>query len=175
MIKLYFEETDNAKAHSEMICRRILGKYLNTDGDNLIIHKAEFGKPYLRDYPKVHYNISHTNGVLVCAIADEPVGVDIENIKSFNRLIVERFFTKSEQDYILNNEEDQDERFALIWTKKEAYVKWIGKGLSIPFESFDVLNNNGVPYIYSFLHDKNCISICIKESKLINRCDLLTC
>lgn len=139
MIKLYFTKIDNAKAHSEGFARNILGKHLNVDSDSLVICKNEFGKPYLKDYPNTHYNISHTKGAIVCAISDEPVGADIERVKKFNKRITERFFTKNEQNYI-SNKENQEERFAEIWTMKEAYVKWIGKGMAIPFESFDVMD-----------------------------------
>jgi 4'-phosphopantetheinyl transferase len=161
VLKLYFVEIENAKAHSEKFARNFLGEYLNTDGDNLVIRRTEYGKPYLRDYPDTHYNISHTRGVIVCAVSDQSVGVDIESVKPFNKRIVECFFTQNEQDYILTSKEDQDKRFAEIWTKKEAYVKWLGKGIAIPFESFDVLSDRKFPYIYSFFYNSYCIAVCV--------------
>jgi 4'-phosphopantetheinyl transferase len=164
VIKLYFSELENIKAHSEKFARKILGEYLGTDGDKLVIHKTEYGKPYLKDYPDTHYNISHTKGVTVCAVSDEPVGVDVEIVKPFNRRIVERFLTKNEQDFIFASKEGQGERFAEIWTKKESYVKLLGKGMAIPFESFDVLSFRKAPKLYSTLCLKYCITICIDGS-----------
>ena len=148
MIKLYFEEVDS-KFHSESFARNILSRYLNVNSNSLLICKNEFGKPYLKDYPNVHYNISHTKGAIVCAVADEPVGVDIERVKNFNKRIAERFFTQNEQNYIFDKMENQNERFAEIWTMKEAYVKWLGEGMAIPFDSFDVLQ---IEKIYSLSH-----------------------
>lgn len=140
MIRLYFSEVDNAKTFSKNYANIVLGEYLNTDREKLVILKNAYGKPYLRDYSSIHFNISHTKGIIVCAVADMVVGVDIEMVKPFNRRIVERFFTKNEQDYIFTSAKGQNERFTEIWTKKEAYVKWLGKGIAIPFESFDVMS-----------------------------------
>ncbi|WP_242833507.1 4'-phosphopantetheinyl transferase family protein [Desulfosporosinus youngiae] len=139
MTKLYFLKKENAATYSELFARNVLGKWLEVDGSSLSISINEFGKPYLRDYPNIHYNISHKKGAIVCAVSDEPVGVDIERITNFNKRIAERFFTQNEQTYIFADKRNQDQRFAKVWTRKEAYVKWIGKGMMIPFTSFDVL------------------------------------
>lgn len=129
---------NNAKASSAGFAAHILGRYLNVDGMKLKIGTDKYGKPFLKGYPHVHYNISHTKGAIICAVADMPVGVDIEAIRPLNQPIIERFFTPNEQNYILSNTASQDERYTEIWTRKEAYVKWLGKGIAIPFESFDV-------------------------------------
>ncbi|NLX90379.1 MAG: 4'-phosphopantetheinyl transferase superfamily protein [Firmicutes bacterium] len=139
MIKLYFTEIENSKLHSDHFVKNLLAEFLCVDSDSLVICKNGYGKPYLRDYPDIHYNVSHTKGAIVCALADEPVGVDIERIKRFNKHLVEHFFTKDEQKYIYAGKTKQEERFAEIWTKKEAYVKWIGKGMELPFHTFSVL------------------------------------
>ena len=58
MVELYFIKIKNEKLKSESFARKILGEYLCVDGDSLVICKNEFGKPYLREYPAIHYNIS---------------------------------------------------------------------------------------------------------------------
>jgi len=160
MIKLYFAEVEDSQFHSECFTRIILGKNLSVDSDSLVICKSEFGKPYLRDYPNVYYNISHTKGVIVCAVSNKPVGVDIERIKKFNHRIVERFFTQNEQNYILSMKENQNERFTEIWTMKEAYVKWLGTGMKKPFNTFDVIKLNNDVFIYTKYINRYIVSIC---------------
>lgn len=160
MIKLYFKEIEDAKTHAEYFTRNILGQYLNADSNSLVICKNEFGKPYLRDYSNTHYNISHTKGAIVCCVSDEPVGIDIERVKKINRRIAERFFTQNEQNYIFDDIENQDERFAEIWTKKEAYVKFLGVGIEKNFESVDVLDQSE---LFSFTINNYFISICSNE------------
>ena len=56
-------------------------------------------------------------------------------------LIAKRFFSENEYKYILESE-SQGNAFYEIWTKKEAYVKFLGTGLSTPLSSFDVTNKN---------------------------------
>lgn len=164
MIKLYFAEIKNTKFYSDHFVRNLLAKFLSVDPNSLVICKNDFGKPYLRDYPHIHYNVSHTKGAIVCALADEPVGIDIERIKRFNKRIVELFFTKDEQNYIFaGSNTKQKERFVEIWTKKEAYVKWIGKGMEIPFNTFSVLQKEGISILLK--QDIYYIAVCTNECK----------
>ena len=160
MLKIYFTELENAKTHSEEFARCVLGKNLNVDGESILIYRNEFGKPFLKDHPYIHFNISHTKGAIVCAVSDKPVGVDIERVKRFNKCIVERFFTQNEQNYIFASNENVAERFIEIWTKKEAYVKWVGKGMQeIPFASFDVLQMS-IPKLRVIKKREYLISVC---------------
>ncbi len=103
MIKIYFKKLSHGKLDSENFARNILAELLNIDNNRLVIEKNSFGKPYLKDYPSIHYNISHTKGAIVCAIASNPIGIDIEKKKNCNMKIAKRFFTKDEHNYILNN------------------------------------------------------------------------
>lgn len=167
-ITLYFKNTANVKACSMNFIRNILGEHLNVEGMLLDISRTEYGKPYLRDYPECYFNISHTSGIIVCAVADRPVGVDVERIKPFNKRIVKRFFVEKEQNYIFELEDKSEERFAEIWTKKEAYVKCIGKGLDIPFESFDVFDLKLLPETYSSEYRGNLISMCLDSKKRLS-------
>ncbi len=157
MIKVYFSKIEAAENHSECFTRSILSDYHDMDSDSLVVCKNEFGKPYLRDYPNIHYNISHIKGVIVCAVSDKPVGIDIERVKKINKRIVERYFTQNEQSYIFASKENQDERFVEIWTRKEAYVKRIGKGMAIPFETFDVLKKEEIMTLWFGIY---CIAVC---------------
>ena len=139
MIRLYLQAIENARNHSEELARKILGEYLHTDGNDLIIVRDKFGKPYVKNYPGLHFNISHTKAAIAFALADSPIGVDIEIIRSVKKSIVRHFFTQNEQDYIFLNNIGQDIRFTEIWTRKEAYFKFLGKGIENTLELFDVL------------------------------------
>lgn len=166
MVKLFISEMENAKAHSKVFAEKILSEYLNVDQDSLVVCRDGFGKPYLKNFPDIHYNISHTKGVIICAISNEPIGVDIERIKKVNHRIVKRFFTVNEQNYILSNTGKQSERFIEIWTMKESYVKWQGKGMEIPFESFDVTSKTN---IVSIRVDSFYISVCSDKINATNK------
>jgi 4'-phosphopantetheinyl transferase len=72
-------------------------------------------------------------------MSDNEIGVDIEKLRTAGLDIANEFFTMRECRYIASSE-DQNKAFFEIWTKKEAYIKHQGKGLSISFTSFDVLD-----------------------------------
>lgn len=97
------------------------------------------GKPYLVDYPQLYVNLSHSGCYAVCAVNDTPVGADIQYVRECDIKTAERFFTDEETEYIRLSR-DKDISFFKIWTRKESFVKTIGKGITIPLNSFSVLD-----------------------------------
>ncbi|WP_166789541.1 4'-phosphopantetheinyl transferase superfamily protein [Cryobacterium sp. TMS1-20-1] len=103
---------------------------------------GEYGKPYLANIAGIYFNKSDTVGATAIAVSQYVIGIDIEKIKQFDTRIPERFFTPEESKYILTADHVmRNERFSRVWTRKEAFVKWSGRGLSQDFRSFDVLRN----------------------------------
>ena len=123
---------------SDVFVRYLACQTNNLNNSELIFNKGEYGKPYLVGVPNFNYNISHTRSAIIIGLSQQPIGVDIEKLKSADLKIAERFFCKNECAYISSIWEQQDKLFYEIWTKKEAYIKWNGKGLSLPLNSFDV-------------------------------------
>ena len=99
--------------------------------------RGKHGKPYLSDYPELYINLSHSGNYAVCAGSDYEVGIDIQQMRRANFRIAERFFTKQECEYISGSES----RFFELWSKKESYVKATGSGITVPLNSFSVLEN----------------------------------
>lgn len=98
------------------------------------------GKPVFRENKEVHFNISHSGGYAALAFGRNPLGMDIECVKRANLKVAKRFFKKEEYDYLSMLEDaEQADAFCRIWTGKEAVVKAAGSGLSMPFDSFCVL------------------------------------
>jgi len=98
----------------------------------------EFGKPYLKD-GNLFFNTSHSGKFAICVIADKEVGIDIQEIKDLKTKIAERYFTKKENQYI-DISDDKDDMFYRIWSLKESYSKCVGKGLSLPLNSYELSN-----------------------------------
>ena len=153
---LYFSDAANHLSGEEFV-RDILGEYLAMDGLRLKFGYGPYGKPFLEDFSDIHFNISHTSGAIICAVSDRPVGVDIEKKRKIDLRLISRFFSKNEKDYVLLGNSGQDERFTRIWTMKEAYVKFTGKGLHQSFDTFDVLKIQG---LITFLYQDYYIAIC---------------
>jgi 4'-phosphopantetheinyl transferase len=114
------------KSHS--ILREILIHYL---GENPRILTTDKGKPYLDNYPQLTFNLSHAKNAAVIALTWEtPLGVDIEYIKENQDYlgIAKRFFSAEEYQYLQSRQQPKD--FYTLWTRKEAYLKCIGEGIS---------------------------------------------
>lgn len=127
----------------EILIRTIIAKELNFIDRNVIFDKNEHGKPYLKDYLDFNFNISHSGELVVCAIDDKTIGIDIEQVKYIEyKEIAECFFSTSEFNYIMQNYAYiQLSKFYEIWTLKESYIKCCGQGLSIPLKSFSIYIN----------------------------------
>ncbi len=86
------------------------------------------GKPYLKDYADRHFNLSHTEGLLACAVSDREVGIDAERIRHFSPAILRRL-TQNERDFI-ESDIEPELAFIKVLTMKEAYIKLMGEGIA---------------------------------------------
>ncbi len=106
------------------------------------IQKNEYGKPYIKGRNDFYYNLSHSGKYAVIAFGNSEVGVDIQQHHGGTdmRLIAEQCFARDEKDYVWQSDRQSEERFYEIWTGKESYLKYIGKGLRKNMQSFSVLD-----------------------------------
>ena len=100
---------------------------------------TEFQKPYL-DAP-VSFNITHSGEYIVCAISKTvKVGIDVEEIKEIPLIDFTQFFYQEEWQAVLDSV-DSLHAFYTLWTKKEAFLKVIGSGLSVPVNQVVISDN----------------------------------
>ncbi|WP_159586716.1 4'-phosphopantetheinyl transferase family protein [Chelativorans xinjiangense] len=121
--------------------REIIGRYLGVPARRLSFACNAFGKPRLAaSRPPLHFNLSHTGGMAVLAVSDRyHVGIDIEKIVPLREDVAGHFFSPGERLTLRNVPPDGYlEAFYRCWTRKEAFVKAHGAGLSLPLEAFDV-------------------------------------
>jgi 4'-phosphopantetheinyl transferase len=125
--------------------RTILAGYLRTDPNRLTFTYSQKEKPSLGpafDVSDVSFNVSHSGGIALLAFTRRrEIGVDVEQIRRDSDLeaIARRFFSTHEQSQLaaLPGDERTD-AFFRCWTRKEAYIKATGDGLSLPLSQFDV-------------------------------------
>ena len=105
-----------------------------------------YGKPFFAGRPDIDFSLSHSGEMALCAIADVPVGCDIEKTGRNRMAVAERFFTPEEKE-ILKSVKDADlrnEEFYRLWTLKESFIKCRGLGISLALDSFSVTaDDNG--------------------------------
>ena len=135
---------------------------------NISISYGEHGKPYLTDNEGVFFNISHSAAVVVCAVSQRPVGVDVEE---------ERHFDERLRNYVFSADElssDPDDIYCTrLWTIKESVMKYFGTGISLGAKSIHISMDKEIRvicddrdtkglYIAEYRYGNAGISVCSK-------------
>lgn len=126
------------------LLRAIIARYLDQEPGAIMFQYSTAGKPSLRDEAGsgIRFNVSHTDDIALYAVTRfREVGVDIEGIRPdlASERIAERFFSPREVVTLRAlRSELQYEAFFRCWTRKEAYVKARGTGITVALDQFDV-------------------------------------
>lgn len=146
----------------DVLSRYALCGNLGLRNHELIISANGHGKPLVQNRADVHFNLTHAGRYVACCVGDGPVGIDVEEIRPVDLKIAQRFYTESEYAHLLEQSEAlRTERFIELWTMKESFIKLKGAGLSIPLNSFNVLDESGA-WHYRFIKNNEVIGhICL--------------
>ncbi|MCH5191740.1 MAG: 4'-phosphopantetheinyl transferase superfamily protein [Oscillospiraceae bacterium] len=153
-----------------MLSRLAIAAWCNVPPESIEFNINKNGKPFAKDLD-VEFNISHSHDMVVCAVSDKPVGIDIEKIRPIKLNVAKRICTKdeliylfghtpNEQDFEMNSDIPTLTRFFEIWTAKEAYGKCVGIGLG------DIKHDTGKSI--SDIHRFDSYVICIFPSEKIS-------
>lgn len=128
--------------------RELLASRLDEEPGALQFGYGDNGKPALAD-GRLHFNVSHCDELAVYALSRErEIGVDLEAVRPIPEAddIAARFFCRSESEaYRALPAESRALGFYNCWTRKEAVVKALGEGLSMPLDAFAVSLAPGEP------------------------------
>ncbi len=134
------------------VLRHLLARYLDVRPDEVAFRYSAHGKPSLDGSAAesgLRFNFSNAGGMALAAFArGRDLGVDLEELVRVADFagIAQRFFSPAENAALLAlPPESRDAAFFTCWTRKEAYIKAVGEGLSIPLDSFDVTLAPGDP------------------------------
>lgn len=146
--KFYFEPDRNRFTVARAILRTLLGNYLEHNPSEIKFSYAKNGKPFLEN-TSLQFNLSHSQDLALCAFTyQRELGIDVEYLRLMNdaEQIAKRFFSPSESSLFCSlSPEEQQLAFFRCWTRKEAYIKAIGDGLSYPLDKFDVTFTSDQP------------------------------
>lgn len=140
---------------ASLLLKQGLAKY-NIDEKEQEYAFNDFGKPYLKNHPNIHFSLSHSGEYAAAAFSDREIGCDIQKTGDYSEKLVKRFFTSGEAEHILNSSDAASEFFR-VWTFKESFIKTVGRGLSISLSSFEILNLKYRPYVL-FENKKYCFA-----------------
>lgn len=142
--RFHFTKDRQRYTATRALLRMILGGYVDSDPKELVFRYSKNGKPSLSCGPdgNVEFNVSHSGQVALLAFTRErEIGVDVEHLRENfdHEAIAGRFFSRQEQQQLAALPAAERYRgFFRCWTRKEAYIKAEGTGLSLPLHQFDV-------------------------------------
>jgi 4'-phosphopantetheinyl transferase len=150
--RFHFERDRTRFIVARSVLRKILGRYLDLSPERICFSHNQYGKPSLSaemGNAQLRFNASDSQGLALYAVArGREVGVDVEfRREDFASLeIAERFFSRREIEMLRGLAiEKRTAGFFNCWTRKEAYIKAIGEGLSHPLDRFTVSLAPGEP------------------------------
>lgn len=132
--------------------RQVLARYLNARPEEIQFRYEPLGKPFLAapwDQSALQFNLSDSHEMALCSVTSQhPLGADVERVRDVVNFddLARRFFAESEIGLI-----DRLERrekligFFNCWTRKEAYLKAVGSGLTFPLNKLEVSVTPGEP------------------------------
>ena len=138
--------SNNPMRHDRMLLLQdVLSSELNVLRSDIVIRKKEGGKPYMlkipfRDGLIVEFNTSYCQNMMLIGINPTgDIGVDIEKIEFFDKILMHDYFSENEKKSVLMLPlEKQNKMCYKIWTAKEAFLKAIGSGLSVSLDCVEV-------------------------------------
>lgn len=148
ILRYRYHEDRRLKFFGKLMVRKYYKEAgLEFDWNNWLV--ASDGKPYYKGGKK--FNISHSGEYVLVAFSDTEIGADIEGVTDFDVVSISTYFHPLEIDYIKNTPEPKD-AFFWLWTRKEAYLKAIGKGIIDGLHNENCLSDKMVDKGTWFLH-----------------------
>ena len=140
--KFHFAKDKRNFIAARGILRFLIGKYLEMNPAEISFQYSQFGKPSIASNNSLKFNISHSQNIALFAFTKKlNIGIDVEfvNPKIEAKDIAANFFSTNEVLNLLAlPEELQTLGFFNCWTRKEAFIKAVGEGLSFPLDKFEV-------------------------------------
>ena len=159
--RFFFEKDRQRFIAARGTLRSILSRYITSYPGHLRFYYNQYGKPFLDSEfsaNQLQFNLSHSESMALYVITrNMEIGVDIERVRSDleYEAIAKRFFSANEVSRLRRiPAEKKLEAFYHCWTRKEAYIKAHGKGLSLPLDSFEVSLDPDEPSISLIIKDE---------------------
>ena len=156
-----FESGRKESLGSALMLQKVLSQ------NNLNPQNIQYGKNGKPEISGLHFNISHAENFVICSVSENPVGCDIEKIRSIKSGFEKRFFTQNEVSYLDKfSGEEKLKQFFRLWTMKESYMKFTGDGMKLALNRFEFIIDDSV----KVFRDGILTSCFIKEYEFLDYC-----
>ena len=146
--RFHFEDDKKRTVAGEMLARKAIAEWCSISAEEIVFGKKKNEKPFAENLA-VEFNISHSGNIVVCAVANNPIGIDIEQVRPIELKIAKRIYTEDELCYLFGFAPSEDDfnvspddemliRFFELWTAKEAYLKYTGTGITDNLQTLSV-------------------------------------
>ena len=172
-VTIYSAAYDRSPGASHRLLRQAAQLYAPGLAEPALASGAH-GKPYFPDAPQLQFSISHSGAYWLCAFSAAPVGLDVQQHRACQKqALARRFFSPAECAFL---ERTAYVPFFDLWCAKESYLKYLGRGLRVPLDSFCVrLDENGASLqapgassalrLHEYTHDGCRICLCTKSPR----------
>lgn len=126
---------------SHGLLRRAAVQYAQLAPEDCTLSFGPYGKPCFSAAPQLHFNITHSGAYWMCAFSRQPVGLDLQQHQDSPREKLSRRFFHPREDAYLSQEGYLP--FFDLWSAKESYVKFSGRGITGELEDFSVVDEDG--------------------------------
>lgn len=122
---------------ADILVRSIIIRNTGLQNHEIQFYTNDYGKPFLKDMEDFQFNLSHSGTWVVGVVDHRAVGIDVEQIQPIDLDISKNYFSPVEHRDLMAKE-DKFAYFFTLWSLKESYIKIVGKGLSLPLNSFSI-------------------------------------
>lgn len=138
---IYYAPFSEDSRHSHALLQKAVFSYRGEIPGEL--SRGTWGKPFFPDMPDLHFSITHSGDYWLCALAQAPIGLDLQVHHSFlpPEKLSRRFFHPLEDQFL---SKDSYTQFFLLWTAKESWVKYTGRGFHDDPATFSVVSESGM-------------------------------
>jgi 4'-phosphopantetheinyl transferase len=127
---------------------------------------GQHGKPYLKNFTDIHFNISHCKYCAVCGFSECEIGVDVQEYPDNISDRLMKIVCSDGERKNINNSDSREKLFIKYWSLKESYLKCIGTGICGKMSDVDFCRINSDNFeeynkkFSVFQYDNYCISVC---------------
>ena len=131
-----FEKDKKLSAGAYLLLKKLLS---DANIKSPVFKTGKYGKAYISNFENIYFNLSHSSKIVLCAISDKEVGVDVEYIDpAIDLNIAKNYFYNTEYENIIKSKTPSDEFFN-YWVLKESYMKYTGLGFNLELNEFEIL------------------------------------
>ena len=176
ILRYKFAADRNRTVWAELLVRSIIAKKISRTVEEIQIERDEKGKPYVID-SSLKISLAHSKNWAACSVGESPNGIDVEEDFADALAIAENFFQPHEYRQLCKLDgRARTEKFLSLWTTKESFAKFTGRGIDENFAVIDaeeILSGCGTIVGKNFFFNGAVVGLCSERGSLPERASVM--